>query len=137
MLPPYIPTGWYPAKVDPLNSNGSWGVQFEDNQPGRTKIDGGYVIAGSATDSECSSLQQTWIGDPNFQCDVLEARGVQVAELRPTSEAPQASFWWVRCGTGFNMAVDAAQSKPGQLKVAEALIAGLVPAGVGPSASGC
>jgi hypothetical protein len=131
MVPPRIPAGWYPAVALPRPA-GAWGIAFE-RDPGPA---GGWLNGGPAADSQCGLLRQRLGADPHFRCHALRARGVQVAEF-PGISGSRAGFFWVKCGTGFTMAVDAAQSKPGALSDVKALIDSLVPAGVGPSAVGC
>lgn len=133
LLPPQIPVGWFrPTILSPPNSN-SWSVNFH-HQSGE-KFEGGSITASKPVESECAKLEKEYVGSEYLHCNVMQARGVQVAELGSTSNEPTADFFWVKCGTGFDLTVD--QNKPGTRIFVRQLIDALVPAGVGPSAKGC
>jgi hypothetical protein len=138
MLPPRIPSGWGPAVAalaqDGGGEDGAWSVALETNS---TKgFAGGWVNGGPARYSQCSDLRVRYGVDPQFRCDALRARGVEVAEF-PGVSGQRSDFFWVKCHTGFSIGVDAARSKPGAIPAVKALIDDLVPANVGPSAAGC
>jgi hypothetical protein len=133
LLPPQIPVGWFRPRIPEGPPSKDWGVNF--NHQNGDKFEGGSITAGRPRESECTKLEEMYYEGQYLHCDVFTARGARVNELGGSPDNPEASFFWVKCDTGFDLSVD--QREPGTRTFARKVIEELVPVGVGPKATGC